>query len=361
MLTKLIVENYRCFAKRTEVPLERLTFLFGPNAAGKSALLDAMNQIATLISGASRPFGAIFSPIGPYSLRNQACDAERPIRLGVVYEEPALQGVDTLAYELELKQGQNAVIGDEQVLLNGQEIHHVSATSTTLVRRDFPDPDTQAVVNGFLAWLLHLRRYRLSPPRIRDKVPLEEQLWIEATGYRLPAAIDYMMQNDKDAWERLKRMYADLFPAVMGLDVEVFGSECGLKYANAAGKGLVGAHLSDGQAVSLAIAFMLSSPNAPNFLCIEELENGLSPELIRKLLGHVLECTESKAAVSQVITTTHSPYAISWADEFGEALQISSDGRVRTISDVLNQFGATLDGPVNSRQACALLEGYWYS
>ncbi len=47
--TKLTLGGYQTFAETTELPLGRLTFLFGPNSAGKSAVEDGFNLFSELI------------------------------------------------------------------------------------------------------------------------------------------------------------------------------------------------------------------------------------------------------------------------------------------------------------------------
>lgn len=44
-ITKLIIGGFKSIRDRTEIPLAPLTFLFGPNSAGKSALQEALNLL----------------------------------------------------------------------------------------------------------------------------------------------------------------------------------------------------------------------------------------------------------------------------------------------------------------------------
>jgi predicted ATPase len=361
MISQLTVENYRCFKQSVDIPLGPMTFLFGPNGAGKTAILDALNQLSTTISGINRTFDSTFQPFGPYSLRNQAHDAAAPIKFGLVFEDRTPLGVDRLAYELVLTHEVDGIEGHESLFLNGHRLHASQGRMSAMARLDLPDPDEHRVVAAFIAWVRYMRRYRLSPSLIRDKVPFGDQRWVEPTGKQLPAALDYMMQNDPEAWACFTSIVSDMFPAIRELSVELFANECGISFCNASGRSLVGAHLSDGQAVALAIAFMLSSPFAPRVLCVEELENGLSPVAIRKVLGHIQACVESKRVVSQVVATTHSPYVISWADENAKALQVLSDGKVRSVAAALEQHGTTQKQSLSPGEACGVLETYWYS
>jgi len=49
-ITGITLEGFQVFDKSTYIPLERLTLLFGPNSAGKSAVQDAIEIYEALLS-----------------------------------------------------------------------------------------------------------------------------------------------------------------------------------------------------------------------------------------------------------------------------------------------------------------------
>jgi predicted ATPase len=71
--------------------------------------------------------------------------------------------------------------------------------------------------------------------------------------------------------------------------------------------------LSDGTLRFAAIAAAFFQPSLPHTLILEEIENGLHPTRLRLLV----ELLKSQAGngISQVMATSHSPYAISWLEE----------------------------------------------
>jgi hypothetical protein len=49
-ITGITLEGFQVFDKPTYIPLDRLTLLFGPNSAGKSAVQDAIELYAVLMT-----------------------------------------------------------------------------------------------------------------------------------------------------------------------------------------------------------------------------------------------------------------------------------------------------------------------
>lgn len=71
--------------------------------------------------------------------------------------------------------------------------------------------------------------------------------------------------------------------------------------------------LSDGTLRFAAIAAAFFQPSLPQTLILEEIEDGLHPTRLR-LLVELLKSQAGKG-ISQVMATSHSPYAISWLKE----------------------------------------------
>lgn len=360
MLVELMVENYRSFEKETRVPLQAVTFLFGPNASGKTALLDALNQVATVISDRGRTFEDRFPTHGAYSLRNQRYDSSQPMRIGLQFRFDHDLGSTTLEYLLSVHESAGQVIGSEVIQLDGRTVHSVQGASSAMSALSLTDMDDQIALEAFRQHVLFMRRYRISPDRVRAKTDRQTK-WITPTGDDLPSALDFLFQDPAARAEYITSLQR-LFPRIADLSIGVGSSDSWIRFESVTGRKHVGAHLSDGQAVSCAVAFLLQSSRSPAVLLFEEIENGLSPIVMKAILEMMDNAVHSPATpVNQMICTTHSPFVISWADEHALALQISSTGAVRTVRDVLRQFGATQQNPVSYSEACGLLETYWYT
>ncbi len=58
VLERLVIENFQSLRDRTEIPLRQITLLYGPNSAGKSAVLDALKMIRLVLRGSEQEVGA---------------------------------------------------------------------------------------------------------------------------------------------------------------------------------------------------------------------------------------------------------------------------------------------------------------
>lgn len=49
MITKISIENFKCFGERVEIPIRPLTLLFGANSAGKSTIIQAIHYAREIL------------------------------------------------------------------------------------------------------------------------------------------------------------------------------------------------------------------------------------------------------------------------------------------------------------------------
>lgn len=85
-------------------------------------------------------------------------------------------------------------------------------------------------------------------------------------------------------------------------------------------------HLSDGMLRILAIIAQVNSDR--NFILLDEIENGINPELVEKLMDYLV------ASKKQILVTTHSPMVLNYLeDEVAKAsvylVYKTEDGRTR--------------------------------
>jgi predicted ATPase len=147
-------------------------------------------------------------------------------------------------------------------------------------------------------------------------------------GFGLVQFLDDILGYDRDQFDALEKKFCSIFPEIASLklvgqmafrspsdDVEEVtrldqAEGKGLYFELRAGKRLVPAtQASDGALLVLAYLTVLSSPERPSLLLVEEPENGIHPKRLRDVL-RILRDLVAQQSRTQVVFTTHSPYAV---------------------------------------------------
>ncbi|MBE2215210.1 MAG: ATP-binding protein [Opitutaceae bacterium] len=151
----------------------------------------------------------------------------------------------------------------------------------------------------------------LARPVVRDTAPV-----LGPDGAGLAAALAALRRGDATRWSALlaefRRMLPDYADIIAGQTVEGLMA---FSVADVRGRNLPARNLSQGTLVILAILALVFAPERPTVLCLEEIERGIHPRLLRDVrdllyrLSFPEDCGDTAPAV-QVITTTHSPYIL---------------------------------------------------
>jgi predicted ATPase len=137
-------------------------------------------------------------------------------------------------------------------------------------------------------------------------------------GGNLAAVLARWEQHHDDTWQEFTEEVLRLLPeydAVGARSVEGGRVQVALRLAEG-GEWLLGADLSQGTLYLLALLALAHDPAPPPIVCIEELDRGIHPRLLRDVrdalyrLSYPAECGRSGRPPVQVIATTHSPYLL---------------------------------------------------
>ena len=114
--------------------------------------------------------------------------------------------------------------------------------------------------------------------------------------------------------------------------------------------------MSDGTLKVFAYLLLLSDPNPPPFICIEEPENGLYHKLLETLAQQFREHVNNEKNKSQIFITTHQPY-------FVDALEPKEVWILEKGADGFSQIRRASDDPVIQGlvDEGIPLGGLWYS
>ena len=354
------LENILSFGPDTaELPLEPLNVLIGPNASGKSNLIEALSLIAAAPSDLQEPIrrgGGVRdwlwkgvprvptatvevtfrTPLRPLRYRlSFTCPADRFMMIDEVVEDekPGSAG-EVPSFYYRYQRGKPVIkfvaptegnlsgnpappVGDrlEQVLPLGDLEPGQSILSQRRDPRAYPELWWVDATFTLMRFYRELDLGRDAPIRLPQKPDLPQGFLMEDASNLSVVLSDLL--NQPDVRERILERMRDFYPSfrdvmatVSGGAVQIFFHEKGLRHPVPATR------LSDGSLRYLCLLAVLCNPNATGVVCIEEPELGLHPDIIPEVAKLLVEASSK----SQIFVTTHSDVLVDALTETPEAV-----------------------------------------
>jgi predicted ATPase len=318
--------------KEVSIGLEPLNVLIGPNASGKSNLIEAISLLAAAphdIHDPIRRGGGVLEWIwkgtkyrgaalivsieyGQEELRYKLEFGEQDSRFRLLSEvlvRPPEEVIFAFGRELKSFRG-----GDEQIL--------DFLDSRNLVLAQLRDPVNYPELTEISQQLGNIRFFRgwsfgrKSELRRPQKVDLPDDFLLE-DGSNLGLVLNNLKnlpRVKKTLLERLKLFYEgieDFETKVQGGTIQVFMHERGDRTISST-------RLSDGTLHYLCLLAILCHPDPPPLICIEEPELGLHPDILPTVADLLMEAAQR----TQLIVTTHSETLVSKLSEIPETVII---------------------------------------
>ncbi|QDT47332.1 recombination protein F [Symmachiella dynata] len=336
MITQFRVQNYKALRDVT-LDLTPIHVLIGPNDSGKTSILEA---IAALCRSVHVSIEKAFA--GRWNGRDL-------VWKGLSTEDVYLTcDIHTkgksISYCLTprfFNDDQRNVMVVSEILTSesrnfvSKEFHRHSIVCKFNVA--FPEDginglDTD-VATDLINALQGVHYYRFDPsmlalPAAQDA---NRQFTMDRSGFSLPLVLDNILGEDRNNFNDLEIHFRQIFPEIESIKLRpepgffaaLDNSQVVPELKRADGKGLYfsfkdhelpipASQVSDGVLLVLAYLAILYLPKPPRVLLIEEPENGIHPQRLREVL-RILRDIVKKQSYTQVILTTHSPYAV---DEF---------------------------------------------
>jgi len=388
MLKKVKIQAYKSISD-LEIPMSPLMVLFGPNAAGKSNFLDAL-QLLSRLATLPRLIEAFTPPYRGNPLESFAFDtigikgllakgkASFSIEVEVALSPSIINTVthqiqkmepnqvtalrfSELCYRLEIEilpQSGLLRVADESLIALNQNgttiliekkrnklyLHNEAQTSpstyelyldhTLLSLPLYPPhyPHLVALRQELKSWLFFYFEPR---ERMRAKNPVKEVHHIGLMGEELAAFLNTLRSVDERQFFGLEKSLTMLIPSLTG--IEVAPNEFGeLELRVREGEISMPARvLSEGTLRLLGLLALGSVVEPTTLIGFEEPENGIHPRRIH-LVAQLLK-SRATAAENQLIVTTHSPQLV---DEMPHEFLYScyrQDGwtKIKALSDLI--------------------------
>ena len=306
-ITHLVLENWRNF-RNMNIPLQNRVFVIGPNAAGKSNLLDAIRFLRDIAEPEGGFQRAIKARGGVSQVRCLHARQQSGVAIGVEVELPS----GRWEYKLEFSQDKRrAVIRKEIVRLNGESIllrpdEMDKKDPSRLTQTNLEQVNANKEFRGLAEFFSQVRYLHIVPQMIKDP----ERGLIR---HNDPFGTDFLEQiartPKKTLQSRLRRINMALqvaVPQLRQLDIE--RDERGVPHL----KGLyehwrpnagwqTEEHFSDGTLRLLGLLWALLDGDTP--LLLEEPELSLHVGIVRHI--PTLMARTSRRG-RQVLISTHS-------------------------------------------------------
>jgi predicted ATPase len=339
MLKRLRIKNFKLLRDvELEFEADTPTVLIGPNASGKSTVIEVLDFLARCAGEGLEP--ALLAHGGMSAIRTAGI--KKPVELVSTWFFHAKSTKKTwiLQWMLSLDAGPNG-----QVILRSESIHDgerallVTSDDGDRVVFDELEPDEIPVpikgarVLGFQAfvdqnrypglfWLraivIQIRvlgaiasapswaRALAERSSARDSLVISTEAYVGREGIGLATALYNLQTDHGDAWERLQRAFRAEFPFVKRI---VFPPDPGGSRISFAvederfpGRRIYASEMSDGMIVYLSLLSMVVHPHQLAVVALDEPDTHLHPSAVRRLLALAHE----KHGFRALLIVTHS-------------------------------------------------------
>jgi predicted ATPase len=349
-LLQIRLENFLSFGPAAApLELENLNVLIGPNAAGKSNLIEALALMrATPVSPAASNMDLRGVVRRGGGVNEWVWKGGRSAVLDVVVSNP--KGEQPLRHVLSFRGDEQGFrLEDESIEDAAPQEHERVSDFYYRFNQEYPVVDEvntggrQRMSSLFDNELSVLAQFR-DPKRFPEIARLTEvyeririyREWAfgRNTIFREPQRAD--MRSDRleedfsnlglflsrlrktpktkaailDGLKDLYEGVTDFEPVVEGGTVQVFFSEGDFS--------VPATRLSDGTLRYLCLLAILCDPEPPPLICVEEPELGLHPDILPKLADLLLQASQR----TQIIATTHSDILVDALSEYPEAVVV---------------------------------------
>ncbi|MCY4128044.1 MAG: AAA family ATPase, partial [Gammaproteobacteria bacterium] len=333
-----------------EFSLEPLNVLIGPNASGKSNLIDALSLLAAAPKDIQAPiregggirnwiWKGIHGPnIATLDVTIEYPRRQQPLRYQLSFtdhgsgfelweeiienENPPPNKEKPFIYYHNKGAGQpvsNVLIEEESRSERRLKPENVKYDQSILSQRRDPDsyPELTYLADRFerMRFYREWNLERGKPPRSPGRTDLPKDSLLEDAS-NLALVLDDLLNRPlvkHEILERLRIFYPSLKDVTTSIttgEVQIFFHEEYLQHSVPATR------LSDGSLRYLCLLAVLCHPDPPPVVCIEEPELGLHPDVIPEVAKLLVEASSR----SQIFVTTHSDMLVDALTDTAEAI-----------------------------------------
>jgi predicted ATPase len=178
--------------------------------------------------------------------------------------------------------------------------------------------------------LAGIRSYVLDHRVIAAPGPRDAVDELASDGANLAAVLSDLQERAPDGFAAISSEVVRIFPEFSRLEIQLRpNNTVSLAAALAGGIGLVeGSDFSQGMLYLLVVLTLSHLPTLPSIICIEEIDRGIHPRMLREIRDALYRMSYPKdfgltRPPTQVIATAHSPYLLDLFREHPEEIIIT--------------------------------------
>lgn len=301
MIASVAFRNFKAL-RNASVRLAPFNLVIGPSGSGKTSLIQALLQLRTLSN---------LVPI----------DAETAL--------PTASALPDLTFRF------SPPYGDIEV--------RVGCVDEVACNALHVSPSQSPVWSEVRAALLLIRSYVFDHLAMAQPAPRDSGGELRPNGANLAAVLHQLQRHAPAEFAAVVSEVIRLFPEFSGLEVQLRpNNRVALACPLAGGVGVVdGESMSQGMLYTLAIITLSHLPSVPSIVCIEEVDRGIHPRMLREIrdalyrLSYPSDFGLTRPSV-QVIATAHSPYLLDLFRDHPEEVIISQKQGIAASFDRLS-------------------------
>ena len=341
MLSKLRVQHYKSLFD-TEVDLEPLTVFIGPNGSGKSNICESLAVLSNFMqklidTKSNKQIITLFSDSLKSLSRSQPSIESKFWQGKQDYLSFAISSLTTTKTTASEKVKKNLDISvhldypERRIKVDNLEksIDFICKTANPL--REFLVSNQYSNSSLFKA-IRKVNVYDFVPTYLSSKISSSSSM--DRTGQGIANTLLDILLANRDSFDELQERLTQLVPNIKKIvlprgENQTFSLELVDRYSE---HHIPASDISDGTLRILAFLTALYQENTPSIICFEEIENGVHPWLLHKMI-ELLKIVSTEGITGkpvQVLITTHSPVLLNYVEPYQvRAVELDKEGKTQ--------------------------------
>jgi predicted ATPase len=311
MISKVAIRNFKSL-RDVHVGLERFTVFVGPNASGKSSILQSLDLLCRTFrtaGGMLQQYGAAAAQVLGTALVPAVDNELAPARSWASKDPVELAaevGGTWYRYRTRVSPAPPPPFAVSRASWDGAGPGTAPADGSDAWEPWRPEQGSTSPMPPSV--LLRLEASKLVQP-----VPGQADPTIMAPdGTGLHSALAGMTLNDPDSWQALQTNLNRIIPTIRRLrhtKAAQMNQPTSVLFDTVGADSLPATQVSEGTLLVLGLLAALHAPGRPNLVLLDDLDRGLHPKAQKELIALLRGLLETSPDL-QIVATTHSPYML---------------------------------------------------